>query len=199
MLKKERILEVASEHFSRFGYSKTTMADIGRGVGLNKASLYYYYKNKEALFVEVTKKERKLFLKQTLQEIDSLDLYREQITTYISNSINFNKIRLNVLQISPDIINSIASEMQEVYNSARENDRIQFESLILRGVESGEFSSLQNDDTSRVAATIVQVVDSLLSNRCPIYLEGKERDLRYDELNEEICFTVDLILRGISS
>ncbi len=89
--------------------------------------------------------------------------------------------------------------MQEVYNSARENDRIQFESLILRGVESGEFSSLQNDDTSRVAATIVQVVDSLLSNRCTIYLEGKERDLRYDELNEEICFTVDLILRGISS
>lgn len=195
-MKRERILEVASEQFSRFGYSKTTMADIGRGVGLNKTSLYYYYKNKEALFVEVAQRERKLFLKETLVKIKELESFRKQITTYISNSINYNKIRLNVLQISPEIMNSIASEMQQVYHSAKEDDRGLIESLIAGGFESGEFRS-HEIDASQAAAAIVQVVDSLLSNRCPIHLDGKERDERYDELNREICFTVDLMLKGL--
>ena len=62
--KKQEILKAASECFARFGYEKTTLDDIGKMVGLNKASLYYYYKNKEDIFAEVV-----------LQAGDSLSIY----------------------------------------------------------------------------------------------------------------------------
>jgi AcrR family transcriptional regulator len=55
--KKKEILKAASDCFARYGYEKTTLDDIGKMVGLNKASLYYYYKNKEAIFSEVVFEE----------------------------------------------------------------------------------------------------------------------------------------------
>ena len=51
--KKESILKAANICFSKYGYEKTTMDDIGKLAGLNKASLYYYYKNKESIYCEV--------------------------------------------------------------------------------------------------------------------------------------------------
>jgi ribosome-binding protein aMBF1 (putative translation factor) len=36
--KEKKILQVAKECFARFGYEKTTLEDIGRMSGLNKAS-----------------------------------------------------------------------------------------------------------------------------------------------------------------
>ena len=41
--KREQILKAAAECLSQYGYEKTTLSDIGKLVGLNKASLYYYY------------------------------------------------------------------------------------------------------------------------------------------------------------
>ena len=41
--KKQMILKAAAECFSKNGYDKTTLDEIGHKVSLNKATLYYYY------------------------------------------------------------------------------------------------------------------------------------------------------------
>jgi AcrR family transcriptional regulator len=50
---KEKLRKVALLLFARQGYEGTTMNDIAEGVGINKASIYNHYKNKEALFIAV--------------------------------------------------------------------------------------------------------------------------------------------------
>ncbi|MDI9375256.1 MAG: TetR/AcrR family transcriptional regulator, partial [Thermotogota bacterium] len=54
---KERIKEVAVEHFNRNGYHGTTIRNIANDVGCSLPMIYYYYKNKKELFDEIIKKE----------------------------------------------------------------------------------------------------------------------------------------------
>lgn len=48
--KRERILLVAEELFSRNGYAKTTMDQIVQQLGVTKPFVYYYFKSKQEIF-----------------------------------------------------------------------------------------------------------------------------------------------------
>lgn len=44
------ILDAAFHAFATYGFRRTTMDDIARGVGLSRSALYLHYRNKEDLF-----------------------------------------------------------------------------------------------------------------------------------------------------
>lgn len=48
--RREHILEAAFECFLRFGYAKTSMADIARECELSRSLLYLHFKTKEEIF-----------------------------------------------------------------------------------------------------------------------------------------------------
>lgn len=47
---REKILSTAKELFANQGFKSTSMADIALQVGITKAALYYFFKNKEGLY-----------------------------------------------------------------------------------------------------------------------------------------------------
>lgn len=49
----EAILEAAAHCFSERGFTTTTLADIGKELGLRKSIVHYYFTNKQALVHEV--------------------------------------------------------------------------------------------------------------------------------------------------
>jgi AcrR family transcriptional regulator len=49
----ERILEEATRLFVAKGYAGISMREISEAVGVSKAGLYYYFKDKEALFMAI--------------------------------------------------------------------------------------------------------------------------------------------------
>lgn len=51
-LTREKILAVSGRVFNRRGYHGTTLDDIGDALGVRKAALYYYVKNKEELLFQ---------------------------------------------------------------------------------------------------------------------------------------------------
>jgi len=51
-----RILQAADDLFSELGFDGTSMRDIARRAGVNKALVFYYYDNKEALFETVVQR-----------------------------------------------------------------------------------------------------------------------------------------------
>ena len=65
--KQQLILEAARKRFFHYGYAKTSLDEIANDIGIGKATLYHYYKNKEDIFLNVVKQEssylRKLLLK----------------------------------------------------------------------------------------------------------------------------------------
>jgi len=52
---QEHILEVSKELFAQYGFSKTTTSMIADAVGIKKPSLYYFFKNKEAIYISLLK------------------------------------------------------------------------------------------------------------------------------------------------
>lgn len=51
--RRELILDAAEKMFFSRGYDNVSMDDIASDIGLNKATLYIYFKNKESLFFAV--------------------------------------------------------------------------------------------------------------------------------------------------
>lgn len=58
--RREEILEAALDVFGTKGYSRTNMEDIARKLGKSKAFIYQYFKNKNELFVSMTKESSQM-------------------------------------------------------------------------------------------------------------------------------------------
>ncbi len=50
---REKVLAAAVHLFAEYGYHAATMRDIARMAGIQAASIYYHYANKQALLVEI--------------------------------------------------------------------------------------------------------------------------------------------------
>jgi AcrR family transcriptional regulator len=46
---RDQIVEAANEHFSRFGYEKTTVSDLAKSIGFSKAYIYKFFNSKQAI------------------------------------------------------------------------------------------------------------------------------------------------------
>lgn len=68
--REQRILEAASELIVRYGYDKTTVADIAEAAGISKGAIYLHFDSKEALFEELVYFESERVLNRLLAEID---------------------------------------------------------------------------------------------------------------------------------
>ncbi|RRS01117.1 TetR/AcrR family transcriptional regulator [Aquabacterium soli] len=46
---RDQIVAAATEHFSRYGYGKTTVSDLAKAVGFSKAYIYKFFESKQAI------------------------------------------------------------------------------------------------------------------------------------------------------
>jgi AcrR family transcriptional regulator len=46
---RDQIVAAATEHFSRYGYEKTTVSDLAKAIGFSKAYIYKFFKSKQAI------------------------------------------------------------------------------------------------------------------------------------------------------
>jgi AcrR family transcriptional regulator len=46
---RDQIVAAATEHFSRYGYEKTTVSDLAKAIGFSKAYIYKFFESKQAI------------------------------------------------------------------------------------------------------------------------------------------------------
>jgi AcrR family transcriptional regulator len=46
---RQQIVDAAEAHFARFGYGKTTVADLAKAIGFSKAYIYKFFDSKQAI------------------------------------------------------------------------------------------------------------------------------------------------------
>ncbi|WP_192454391.1 TetR/AcrR family transcriptional regulator [Acinetobacter oleivorans] len=46
---RDQILSAATEHFSQYGYEKTTVSDLAKSIGFSKAYIYKFFESKQAI------------------------------------------------------------------------------------------------------------------------------------------------------
>ena len=192
--KKIEILRAAGECFARFGYEKTTLDDIGRAVGLNKASLYYYYKNKEAIFAEVLVKEIERAIDEHCTAILEISGCREQIISYLRNKIRSMQELMNVHNVSLEAFRNVQPMFASLFQQITDKEVAFISSIFERCIEHGEMKPC---DTKRIARTILTVVDAVKIKALQSAKTQFIDQIDSGALEEEIVFTITLMLDGL--
>ncbi|NET35145.1 MAG: TetR/AcrR family transcriptional regulator [Cyanothece sp. SIO1E1] len=161
--KRDRILQTASEVFARYGYDKTTLDDIGKKCGLNKASLYYYFSNKEDIYVQVIMAETTVFINELQAQTAKLINTADKIRHYLIERVKRYEKVLNMTQLSFEALQKVEPLFQELYVTVREKEVDFLESLLQAGIEKGE---IVDEHTAReLAESFFLISDAIKHDR----------------------------------
>ena len=50
---KEKIINISEKLFFKYNYTSVSLNEIAKKAGISKATLYYYFNNKESLYLEI--------------------------------------------------------------------------------------------------------------------------------------------------
>lgn len=193
-LKKSQIINVAKICFAQFGYDKTTLDDIGKRIGLNKSSLYYYFKNKEEIFTAVVLEEADNIVEELQSEIESKVSPEERIQFYMRKRLGYYKKILSLHQLSAESLRQIQPGFHQLYSNIllREITFIQRQILLID-------NNIPEAQAKKIAELIIISADGIkhdeiLYNNPDIYKEPN-----YLRIETNIEFLIRLVLQGVRS
>lgn len=157
--KRDLILRAGSECFARYGYDKTTLDDIGRRAGLNKASLYYYFKNKEEIYIAVVLADTQTFIADLKIKSQAFPDVRKQIRFYLSERIRRYGELLHLTRRSVENWQLLETMFDEVYQETKVLEVVFLAEMLKRGVASNAFSF--PEPTASVAESLFHLSDAL--------------------------------------
>jgi len=193
-LKRTQIISAAKICFAQFGYDKTTLDDIGKRMGLNKSSLYYYFKNKEEIFTAVVLEEADNIVEELQSEIESKVSPEERIQFYMRKRLGYYKKILSLHQLSAESLRQIQPGFHQLYSNIllREITFIQRQILLID-------NNIPEAQAKKIAELIIISADGIkhdeiLYNNPDIF---KEPD--YLRIETNIEFLISLVLQGVRS
>ncbi len=139
-VKLEQILSAAQERFGHYGLSKTTMNDIADVIGMSKASLYYYFKDKESVFIAVAEKEQEYFVQEMKKIIHSSFKAEFMLLGYVDLRIKLLKKLLTLGKFSYGNYLEVKPLLNLLMQKFRKEEMNMVADIIKIGVEKKEFS-----------------------------------------------------------
>ena len=139
---REDIVRVSFELFGRHGFDGVSIDRIARAASLSKGALYWYFRNKEDLFLECLKRLRKLLIAHIYSPMATSEDPRTQMQRY------FQGIRSVLLDLDNlESISGLMIGLERVDRPAvvgfRRETLAEAESFVTdilrRGVELGQF------------------------------------------------------------
>jgi AcrR family transcriptional regulator len=193
---KEKIGQVAMKCFARYGLDKTTLDDIAREVGLNKASLYYYYKNKEDIFLEVAISEGKNFLATLQQNVRAKKGTEARVTFYLLERINYYKNILNMNRVSAETVGKMLPRFFELFDAVIKTEVEFIAGIIREGVKQGELKKVNPD---KLATALIALNDALKHHAEHKAMLQKLDEIDYTAITEEMKLLVSLVFKGLAN
>jgi len=194
-LVKEKIGKVAMKCFAKYGLDKTTLDDIAKEVGLNKASLYYYYKNKEDIFLEVAITEGKDYLRTLEAHVLEKETTEARIIFYLVERINYYKNVLNMNRVSAETLNRMLPRFFELFDAITKQE-VQFLTMIIKeGIKKGE---LGKTNPGKLASSLINMNDAFKHHAEHKAILKNPDQIDYSQITVEMKLLVSLIFKGLT-
>lgn len=193
-LVKQKIGKSAMQCFVKFGLDKTTLDDIAHAVGLNKASLYYYYKNKEDIFIEAAVKEGEDFIVTLQEKALQKKGVQKQVAYYMESRFNYYKNVLNMNRVSVETLNKILPLFFELYEALMKREKLFLSQLIKKAIAEGEIVRI---DTVKIASILINISDALKHSVEQLAILKMENEVDYQHSLQDMKFLITLIFNGL--
>lgn len=185
---RDQIIEAADEHFSHYGYGKTTVADLAKAIGFSKAYIYNFFDSKQAIGEAICSRCLNSILEAVQQSVDdgksSTDKFRRLFKTIsaVSCTLFFNDRKLYDIAVYSST---------EQWLSARnyvEQVSVMLTQIIQEGRQSGEFE--RKTPIDEAVRAIVQVLQPFMN---PVMLQ-----YNLDAVPEGANEVASLVLRSLA-
>ena len=151
--RKEKIFKAAVWCFNKKGYYETTIDAIAARAKVSKGSIYYYFKSKKELFLELFQYRVGKYFEQIKKYIEEekypdarLKMFINKSSQILKENEEFFKFCLEFLSLGVR-----EPEIRDVMTNFYKDSTDTFKQLLEEGVKSGRFKDLGSD---RVARTI---------------------------------------------
>ena len=153
---REQIVEAAGEHFSRYGYEKTTVSDLAKAIGFSKAYIYKFFDSKQAIGEAICSKTLSAIVAAVEEAVAGAttptEKFRRMFKTLVATSISlfFNDRKLY------DIAAHSAAEGWPSARAYGERLRQILADVVREGRETGEFErKTPLDETVRAIYLVI--------------------------------------------
>jgi AcrR family transcriptional regulator len=157
--KRKKILHVAGRLFWQKGYGATTLDDIARAGRINKATVYYYFKNKAFLLFEIVCGIMQEGLENARPLLSSALRPREKLRVLILQHTKWI-LSLKWPAIGQMERRNLPQKLLKEYLVLRDEYEAIFEKIIEQGIRHNEFRKL---DPKLYSRFILGLLNSFLS------------------------------------
>jgi len=136
------ILAHANNMFAEFGYAGTIMDDLAQRADVNKASIYYHFKNKQYLYEQCLTHQFKTVVDQTLIAVEQVQATKDKLHQLI---ISFAQQADKNPQMPSILMRELASGGINMPENARKQLQrmlFQLRNILETGVKEGVFNQL---------------------------------------------------------
>jgi TetR/AcrR family transcriptional regulator len=194
--KLEIIINAAQKRFAHYGLCKTTMNEIATDVGMGKASLYYYFPDKETLFESVIKKEQQVFFDEMNKFLNSDMEATLQLKKYVKLRSQHFRHLLNLSNLRSDFFLNGKPVFAKAFENFKSMELEMVANIIQYGISTKEFKRINKQEYSEL------LVDLLLGVRM-VKLKYKEindfLEQDYEDLEKRSCKVAGMFLKEIQS
>jgi AcrR family transcriptional regulator len=140
----EQILETAKNLFVNQGYVGLSMHEISDALGISKAAIYYYFKDKEELFLAILR----LYLEDMSTTLDHIlaepVTCKEKVRLFVDYVLTQPAKQRATIRLASQEINQLSPESRQAVDVIyREKFVGKVQSILQAGMKNGEFREIE--------------------------------------------------------
>ncbi|ATO32536.1 Transcriptional regulator, TetR family [Dickeya dianthicola RNS04.9] len=181
-------MSAATEHFSRYGYEKTTVSDLAKAIGFSKAYIYKFFSSKQVIGEMICTNCLREIEAEVRAAVEEADRPPEKLRRMFKAAVEAS---LRLFFQDRKLYEIAASSASERWQSALAyEERIQtlLQDILLEGRQSGDFERKTPLDETTMA--IYLVMRPYLN---PLMLQHS-----FDYIDEAPAQLSNLVLRSLS-
>jgi AcrR family transcriptional regulator len=192
--KVKLIIEASQKRFGIYGVEKTSMREIADDLKISKASLYYYFPDKESLYKAVVEKEQNEFIVKISERISDIDEPEQLLLEYSNARLSYFRTLLNLSRLRLETFSDMKPGFMEAIRNFREKEKEIIKRIFQKGISSGVFTISDTDSTAELFLDLLKGLRiSLLNQKQTLFIEQAE----YDMLLEKTLTFTDHFIKGL--
>ncbi|WP_221392507.1 TetR/AcrR family transcriptional regulator [Dyadobacter sp. NIV53] len=158
---RQQILDASRGVFQRYGFAKVTMDDIAKAVHKSRTTLYYYFKNKQEVFMAIVMDESKSLFVAARKNI------RED-QPFVWNLKEFITVKLTMLSGMLASYHNLATDIRDnkefftgMRSQAIAEELSIFKQILKWAIHNHDIALIEGKDLDFLALTLVTAFSSL--------------------------------------
>ncbi len=192
--REDIILRSAQRRFASFGYSKVTMDEIAEDIGLAKASLYYYFPTKEAIFRSVVQHEQGEFLAQAKSALQVQTSASLKLLEYVQLRLRLIERLSNLSHFQQQGWHDVKPIFKDLFATFVEHEIQCVVHILQEGKKTGEFHI---EHPQKTASMILHAIQGLHVRFFRGFDQPSNAGPDNEKFEQEVILFVNTVIYGI--